>query len=206
MKLPTDIALCRLAYEVGQAEAWAQWLSAEERARWTAFPSEKRRQEFLTGRVAARTLLGGRMNLGPADVPLRVAKSGAVDVEGGFVSIAHAEGEAVAAFAERPVGVDLERVRTRRAGIERFVLHPDEGGLLDALPLPRTQGLILAWTAKEAVLKARRSGLRLLPTRLRLEGLGVKSGRATVRVSDEEVWAVRFALENGYCMAVAFQP
>lgn len=206
MELPPDIAVQHLRYDAAHKAAWTQTLSDEERARWQAFPSARRQQEFLTGRAAARALVGERMNLAPSDVPLRVAESGAVDVDGGFVSIAHSGDEAVAVFAERPVGIDLERVRARRAGIERFILHPEEGALLDALPLARTQALILVWTAKEAALKARRSGLRLLPTRLRLGSLDVAEGCATVRLSDEEIWAVRFALEDGSCTAVAFQP
>lgn len=207
MKLPPDIALRRGGYDEAQAEQWVRWLSEEERARWQAFAIEKRRREFLLGRAVARQLVGERLELEPSKAPLKTAESGAVDVAGAslFVSIAHSGDQAVAAVADRAVGVDLERVRERRSGLHRFVLHPDEHRLFDDLPLERHRTLILAWTLKEAVLKALRTGLRMAAPKLRVD---VDFGRraATVQTNSQGTWPVRFDERGPYCLAVAFAP
>lgn len=209
MKLPSDVTLRRLAYDDARASAWAAWLSKEEQARWQAFPSRKRRREFLLGRAAARQAVGARLGVAPKEAPLSTAADGAVDVasalpEDCFVSISHAEGCAVAAAAPRPVGIDLERVRVRRPGIRRFVLHPDEEGLLARLPFAEERGLVLVWAIKEAVLKARRSGLRVLPTRLRLD-FDLAAGRADAYLGPEETWRAAYDAEGPFCCAVAFR-
>ncbi len=206
MHVPSDIAYCRLTYDADRAPAWKKMLSAEERARLDAFPRAERRRAFLLGRAAARTLLAEQLGTCPADVPLHVAPGGCVEVGGAdrLLSIPHSGPRAVAATARRRVGVDLERIRPRRAGIERFLLHPDEPDLLDRLPLGRARALILCWTLKEAALKAARTGLRRFPTRLRLH---VDLPAQAAHVRDEiEAWHVRFEEWDGCYLAVAFEP
>ncbi len=61
-----------------------------------------------------------------------------------------------------PVGVDVERVRPRpRAlALARSRLHPKEADALAAVPdAERDEAFARLWTAKEAVLKARGTGL-----------------------------------------------
>ncbi len=206
MDLPSDIALRRMRYDAAREAAWKRMLSIEEAARYAAFPSAERRRSFLLGRAAARTLLAGALGVPPPAVPLRIAADGAVDVDGGpCLSIAHSGGEAVAVAAPHAVGADLERVTPRRAGIERFMLHPSERSLPSQWPMERARALTLVWVLKEAVLKALRTGLRTSPTKLRLEDVDLGVQTARVRAGGRALWTVPFEEERGYYCAVAYQ-
>ena len=179
-------------------------LPEEERARLEAFKSVKRRRTFVLGRTSARLLLADQMGLPPEAVPLRVAEDGAVEVAGTpyHLSIAHTDTHAVAAVAERAVGVDLERIRPRRPDLPRFLLHPDEHDLLDRLDPDRTSALILCWTLKEATLKAMRTGFRCSPKEVRLDvGADARSIMADVRGCR---WRLGFERRGGCFLAVAY--
>jgi 4'-phosphopantetheinyl transferase len=191
-----------------QRDTWRTWLSEAERTCLESFGSEKRRREFIAGRAAARSLLAHRLSCDPADVPLRIANDGAVDVvrdapDGStadgpiHLSIAHSGPHAVAAVSEEAVGVDLEEIVPRDARLERFLMAPDQRGLIGDWPYDRDASLVLAWTLKEAVLKARRSGFRLSPKKLHLT-LNVAGdeddgrGEATISVAEGDTWRVWF--------------
>ncbi|MEM1116945.1 MAG: 4'-phosphopantetheinyl transferase superfamily protein [Bacteroidota bacterium] len=139
-------------------------LSASERARCDGFGSPERRLQFTLGRTVARGLAGRRLGVAPAAVPLRVGADGAPEVDGMHLSIAHGgRGDAVvaaAAVADRPVGVDVEAIVPRRADLWPRILAPEEAPVFEALGVHGSEGLTLAWSLKEAVLKGQRTGLR----------------------------------------------
>lgn len=208
MNLPDDIAL-RIAVRDAAAPLALGALPQGERDRIEGFGSEKRRREFALGRATARALLADHLAVAALDVPLRVATDGAPELDGGslHLSIAHAATPertfAVAAVAPRPVGVDLELIRPRRPDLYRFVLHPDEYGLLETLPHDHDAAQVLVWTLKEAALKAMRTGFRTSPKKLRLS---IESTERTAAVQVEEggKWALRYEERNGCFIAVAF--
>lgn len=204
MNLEGDITYRWLTFTDGRMASWKQMLSAEERQRLDCFGHAGRRREFVTGRAAVRSLLGNRLGCPPEQVPLRVTASGALDVQHAphHVSLAHSGPHAVAVAAAHPVGVDLEQIAPRDAGVDRFLLHPNETELLDALPLDRDRGLILIWTLKEATLKGLRTGFRLSPKKIRLE-VYLDQHRATAFVNDDQQWQLRFAEREGYYWSVA---
>ena len=206
MNLPPEIAL-RFASCPASEPPRVERLPTPEREVAAAFGSEKRRREFALGRATARALLAERLGLDEAAVPLRTAADGAPEVDAPLhLSIAHAStperSVAVAAAAPHAVGVDIELIRPRRPDLFRFLLHPDDFGLLDALPHGHDAAQVLLWTLKEAVLKARRSGFRTSPKAIRL---GIDSGAEAAEARlGEEVWAVRYAERDGSFVAVAF--
>jgi len=160
---------------------------------------------FTLGRAAARTLLAERLDLAPAEVPLHVADDGGVDVVGAAmkVSISHSGGHAVAAVAERVVGIDLERIAPRHPRLPGFLLHPDEYPVFEALPLDRARALMLYWTLKEATLKALRTGFRRSPKEIRLSvDLAAETGLA--HIVEEAPMHLRFTERGSYYLAVAF--
>ena len=172
----------------------------------TTFAHDSRRRSFLLGRAAARTLLAERLAMTPPQVPLHVADDGGVDVGDAAtrVSIAHSGEHAVAAIAQRAVGIDLERIAPRHDGLLRFLLHPDEYVAFEALPLDHTHALILCWTLKEATLKALRTGFRRSPKKLRLE-IDYSAQSARVHLLDRPPMHLRFEKREGYYLAVAFE-
>lgn len=180
-------------------DAWRSWLSADERTCVASFGSQKRRREFIAGRAAARSLLAALLSCDPAEVSLRVADDGAVDVPETPVhlSIAHSGPHAVAVISGSRVGVDVEEIVPRDPGLERFLMAPDQRGVINDWPYAREEALVLAWTLKEAVLKARRSGFRLSPKKLHLtlapDPKPEQGGEATVSVRHGDTWRVVYA-------------
>lgn len=204
MNLPPEIAL-RFASCPASEPSRLDGLPAPEREIAASFGSAKRRREFALGRATMRALLAERLGLDEAAVPLRVAADGAPEVDAPlYVSIAHAStaerSVVVAAAAPHAVGVDIEPIRPRRPDLYRFLLHPDDFGLLDALPHEHDESQVLLWTLKEAVLKARRSGFRTSPKDVRLT---VDPGAADARLGDER-WTLRYDRRDGCLVAVAF--
>ncbi|PEN12858.1 hypothetical protein CRI94_12705 [Longibacter salinarum] len=209
--LGDDVQLQAVAYDDDRAATWRTWLSVEERSCLETFGAEKRQREFIAGRAAARDLIGKEEEIDPADVRLKVADDGAVDVPDlmWHLSIAHCGPHAVAALSPTPVGTDLEAIAERDAGLERFLMHPEDERLLATLPYEHDASLILVWTIKESVLKARRSGFRTSPKKLNIdvgvhsgdvvEGMSVEkenappmTGQAFVTVDDGGVWKVAY--------------
>lgn len=204
--LPSDITFRHLRFDPADIDKWEVLLSSEEALRADAFPRTKRRNEFVLGRAAARLLLSERMTEPPDAVRLEVAESGAVDVMGTdlHISIAHSGEHAVAAAAPRHIGVDIEGIQARHSDLARFMLHPEERHLIDAIPLDDERTHILCWTLKEATLKAMRTGLRVSPKKLRLD-LDLEAEQARVHVEGGETWTVQFEEWDGYYVAVAFR-
>ncbi|HMB91033.1 MAG TPA: 4'-phosphopantetheinyl transferase superfamily protein [Rhodothermales bacterium] len=205
MKLPDDIAIRWETYDPARAEEVETLLSAEEQARLAAYTLGKRRREFALGRAAARTLLAERLGYPPADIALAVTDGGCVDVVEAdlHLSIAHSGEHAVAAVAERIVGIDLERIQPRHPELPRFILHPDEYDYFEALPLDATRAPILYWTLKEATLKALRTGFRLSPKKLQL-AIDLAAQSAQVSLADGRHLSARFEEQKGCYVAVAF--
>ncbi len=203
--LPADITFHHLRFDPDHLERWEALLSPEEASRAAAFRRTKRREEFVLGRAVARLLLAERMDTEPTSVGLRVAESGAVDVVGNdlHISISHSGDHAVAAAAPRMLGVDIEGIEARHAGLGRFMLHPQEHDLIESIPLDDERTHILCWTLKEATLKAMRTGLRVSPKKLRLD-LDLDAETARVHVEGGGTWTVLFEEWDGYFVALAF--
>ena len=204
--LPGDLALHLLTPAGGGVLPEA--LSAEEAARLRGFSHPDRRRSFVLGRLAARELLAERLGLAPRDVPLVVAPSGALRVEGHplHVSLSHAgrgaEVHAVAAVAARPVGVDLERAVERHPQLLARLLGPEEAAVPGLLPVAPVDTAALVWTLKEAVLKGCEGGFRLGGRSVVLIPQG--EGAAVARVGPE-AWEVRYARAGGFWLAVAWR-
>ncbi|MEU7282390.1 4'-phosphopantetheinyl transferase superfamily protein [Streptomyces sp. NPDC045431] len=156
------------------AERNAGILSAAERARLARFARAEDRDRFLAAHVALRILLGERLGQRPEHVRIHQAPCagcggphGRPVVPGNPVhfSLAHAGDLFVIALSERAVvGVDVERIP---AHVLPGALHPAEEAELALLPAAeRPAAFARAWTRKEAVLKARGTGLRTDPTTL----------------------------------------
>lgn len=129
-----------------------------EEAVLVARATEKRRQEFTTGRECARAALGG---LGQAAVPILRGYRGAPQWPDGVVgSITHCAGYVAAAVARTQelltIGLDAEPHGALPGGVLELVSLPAERARLRALAAG-TPGMSwdrLLFCAKEAVYKA----------------------------------------------------
>lgn len=133
----------------------ADWMSPERRERARSMRHEADRLRTEAGELLARRMLSARMGCAPAEVPLRWDEAGKPSVEGGqwYVSIAHAGAYAVCAVDRRPIGVDLEPVRSAEEKFMRRVCTQAEQSYLFARGADIYERFWELWTAKEAVFK-----------------------------------------------------
>ncbi|WNI26405.1 4'-phosphopantetheinyl transferase superfamily protein [Streptomyces sp. ITFR-16] len=144
-------------------------LDAEERARAARLVSAADRDCYTAAHVALRVLLGARQGVSPAAVRLTRERCpscggphGRPATGGGtHFSLSHTRGLALLAFADVPVGVDVERLPEARIVSEiAGQLHPAESAELAALPEEeRPAAFARVWTRKEAYLKGEGTGL-----------------------------------------------
>ena len=198
-----------VVYDADRASSWETVLSDEERARRDRFGAASRQREFVSGRIAARHLLAEHLARDPHEVLLHVADDGAVDVPETpwHLSITHTgpshAPRAVAMCALQPVGLDLEHIQPRSPQLRQFLFAPSDHAFPDTLPYDENSALLLCWTLKEAVLKARRSGFRCSPKAIRLS-VDVPATAAVARV-DETRWHLRYARWKDTWCAAAWQ-
>lgn len=133
------------------------------------FAVPKRRGDWLLGRWAGkRALVVSGLAAREEDAAVLASASGAPEAfvlgrpAGVSLSLTHSHGVAVAALgpAGTLLGVDLERVETRPAAFLADWFTEAEQAFVaahEARPLAAT----LVWSAKEAVMKALREGLRI---------------------------------------------
>jgi 4'-phosphopantetheinyl transferase len=91
-----------------------EWLTRDELVR-TETMTAGRRDEFVSGRNALRTILGSFLDIAPDEVTIRLSGKGKPCLEDDAIefSFSHCEEKLLMAFATVPLGVDLERVQSR---------------------------------------------------------------------------------------------
>jgi len=150
------------------------WLSPREKERLTALRFQKRRNEWLHGRWVAKQLLKrvcpSFQALPLSDMVIDNLLDGSPifmtqDQEvSGDLSISHREGWACVAFSSSGnfhIGIDVEKVEKRELAFytDYFSDREIEGERL--FPLSREAYFTLLWSAKESVVKALKTGLRI---------------------------------------------
>lgn len=161
----------RVGAHAQRARALEGLLDAGERARARAFVRAEDRDRHRVAHVVLRRLLGAYLGLGPAEVRLvrepcpgcggphgrPAADHGAAP----HFSLSHAGDAVLLAFADAPVGVDVEESPSPEAAAEvAALLHPAERAELAALPeAARPAAVARCWTRKEAYLKGVGIGL-----------------------------------------------
>lgn len=153
-------------------------LSPAEADRLAAFRLDKRRREWLAGRLAAKALLAGAEGGPPASYEIGMDKYGRPACGNRLVSISHSNGWALAAY--KPgcafLGADLELVEERHPAWYADYFHPSE------LPAPDPSAATRLWAVKEAMMKALGLGLMVDPLDIRETSRGVElRGKAQQR-------------------------
>ncbi|MBN1373362.1 MAG: 4'-phosphopantetheinyl transferase superfamily protein [Anaerolineaceae bacterium] len=199
--------------EGAEAEDGIAFLSENELKILAGLRFEKRRREWLMGRWTAKKLLTVQLGCAPRELSIEPEAGGAPVVwragerVPGCLSISHRGDRATAAWADvlgMQVGVDLELVGEANPAWMVDYLTEAEWGLCEG------QGIgwpYLVWSAKEAVLKSLRTGLRVdtreieaLPGEGELDGwrrLDVRSG-----LLKGDCW-VGWRSDGGYLLTMA---
>jgi 4'-phosphopantetheinyl transferase len=146
-----------------------RWLSPAELAQLSGLAVVKRRRDWLLGRWTAKELLAAHLRLDRLDtLSVEAGADGAPRVRHGgpplSLSISHCRGRAVCAVAAgvEPIGVDLEWIEPRSDAFVRDFFTPSEAARVWRVRgAERDRRVTATWSAKEAALKAQRTGLRV---------------------------------------------
>jgi phosphopantetheine--protein transferase-like protein len=144
------------------------WFSDAEIAEAGAFARERRREEWLLSRYAAKRLAVLR---GATADPRGLAIVRPRMANGSWVSISHSHGVAAAAVDDAPVGIDVERVRPIDERVARHFVSEEEITEMRRCKIPNR--VLHWWCAKEAAWKQLGGAARFLkevPLRLEKEG------------------------------------
>jgi phosphopantetheinyl transferase len=170
--LPSDVIAVAIPEVWDARETMLRLLTARERETFDGFVVEKRRQDWLAGRVAAKACVERATGVPRSRVEVRVDTVGptrgrpyaALADRGaplGVLSVSHAGFVAAAAFSPLPIGLDLELVVPRDESFERFAFTASERAAWRHLDgAARDDAVTRAWCMKEAIAKWRGTGLR----------------------------------------------
>ncbi len=153
-------------------EAGGNWpdlfLAPEESLRYAAFRLDKRRDEWLAGRIsvkAAVAFIQGRDVFDWPAVTVSAAPSGRPFLASGpcpvfpkiNISLSHSRDMAVGLACPHPCGIDIQEIRPAVSRVREKFSTPAEGDLLARSPATAGLGhharLTLLWAGKEALMK-----------------------------------------------------
>ena len=197
-----DVAPSSLALRSGEVDVWAfdvacpaEELSAyeailapDERTRAGRFHFERDRSRFIRVRGGLRTLLGGYLGAGSADIAFEYGVHGkpALAARHGSplkFNVSHSDGVALVAISHGvEVGIDVEAIRPMADAnqIAARFFSSRETAELRALP---PGFFFTCWTRKEAYLKARGLGLA---QQLRAFSVTISPAATPLVVDDED--------------------
>jgi len=174
--------------KLGEEKTVLLYLSRKEQAYWKKLTLDKRKREWLGGRIAAKYIaakaleLTGKENIAPLwpDLEIMPDENGrpflSIDNEKTNsrlpdISISHSRTMAAAMAVNRGrCGIDVQKVTSRVAKVHDRFCTPDEKQVLQAfftLPDREITALTKLWAAKEALRKV--SNLHALPGFLELK-------------------------------------
>lgn len=210
---PNEVHLWRLP--LADTKGKTALLTEEEKQRFARMHFTKDRAVRTTTRTRLRELLGAYTNTNPTDIRLAYATHGKPylpDFPALGFNVSHAGDWAVIAFAAGlEIGVDTEET-DRSFRVEslagRFFSRLEVPVILGLPEAERHRAFYLAWTRKEAIIKARGDGLRLPLNEFGVSILGEEPVRVLHtdwREDEYRRWRLRsFTVAEDYPGAVAW--
>ena len=181
---------------------WQQVLSVDEIAKIDRFVRASDRNRSGTTRALLRRLLGGYLEIRPAEVRFSYNRFGKPGLAPANIpdplrfSVSHSGAFAMFGFARgRLIGVDVEAIRAdwNYRDLAAAICTERESKTLELLEEPRRAGeLGCYWTLKEAYLKAIGVGLSFPYRRIEVAGpmLGVENPRRQYTLNVRGRWSV----------------
>ena len=195
------------------AQTPSLWLTPTEMNIFAGWNSEKRRSEWLAGRLAAKKLLREELGIGPLD--WQVGRDGVAPVIAGCdlpraaLSLSHSGGLGAATVsdihAEGSAGIDIQRIRPVHPGLCARVFTLNERRQIAAQfgSEDSPDGMLLLWSLKEAAIKARREAWSRS-----LQSISVRLGRsgfAEVDMDGEPRFPAQYERLGGWWLARAIK-
>ncbi len=193
----------------------AQVLSGAEQDYFKRFRYSKRINEWLGGRIAAKTALLALRSSTPETVPGQLATISILPDENGrpvskqveeqSFSISHSKGYAVAlASHTASCGIDLQAVSPKLQNLTNRFASQKELSLLEELTEDRDTRLTMLWSAKEALKKSILHDQPAIFSGIKLRNIGVhRDGyRFDCAVGSRSQQTVRIQCLSPYVLAV----
>lgn len=170
--LPLSDASCSPGLEPTTSNMSGSLLHADEIATAKEYKLQKRKTEYLTGRLCGKMALanylgsawGKRDPVDMCNIAILNRDKGRPLIEGPLppgiprpdISISHGREYAAALVSPWPCGIDLQRQEKTLLRVKEKYCLPHEDALIQKMFASRspTEGLVLLWTAKEAAQKA----------------------------------------------------
>ncbi|MGX2041493.1 4'-phosphopantetheinyl transferase family protein [Methylocaldum sp. MU1018] len=159
-----------LSSNIGNAETLGALLSRDECEKAGRFVFERDKIRYVAARGILRRLLGGYLNIDPAEIRFSYGASGKPELTGRLTerlrfNLSHAGDWAVYAISgDREVGIDIEPLRTDIPWqqLAPLVFSSNEQAEFAEIPMhEKAAAFLRGWTRKEAYLKGRGEGLSL---------------------------------------------
>ena len=166
-------------------------MDSTRRKRIGELAAENDRKRSVAAELLARQALGEKLGCAPQDVPLRRDEDDKPYLEGNpwYVSLSHSGQYAVCALGEKPLGVDVEVIRTTEEKFMRRVCTEQELAYVRPYEEGGFARFFECWTAKEALFKLTGKGPMLKLSRFELP----------------EHVALDFIVKNGCALTVAIE-
>ena len=147
----------------GKEAAFLHSLSLSEKAHYHSLWPRRRALEWLAGRIAAKLLIQSKTGASLGSIEIQTVAEGSCKGRPfygrWFLSISHSNGLAGAAISLKPVGLDIELVRSR-PHMESVAFSEEERRSWDGLSSEaRAHRSTQRWTEIEAIAKFRGRGL-----------------------------------------------
>lgn len=168
MSLPNDVVILSIEAVWRARERFVESLGEREACDFAALRFEKRRRDWLAGRIAAKRALQRRWGLPFSRLEVRAETDGPTSgrpcawIEErriGFLSISHSGDLAMATWSDQPVGIDAELVEPRDEGFATVAFTEEERRHLRAASNP-DDAMTRMWCEKEAYAKYLGVGFR----------------------------------------------
>lgn len=194
---------------------YLELLDPVEQDRYQAYRQEIDRRRFLTGRVLAKTVVGGFLGLAPRAVRFDATcddcgkPHGRPRIAGASFSISHSGDRiGLALTTDTPIGLDVETTTRHADGslISYALNETEQSDLTGLADDERTLAFFRYWTRKEALMKATGRGLKIPLKDITLSGPGEPArlvASADPALKPEATWLADLEPGEGYRGAVA---
>ena len=150
-KSALDAKISIVKCENSPFEKVKEWLETSELDRYHSFGSEKRRHQYVIGRIAAKNAIMKLIDVrDPTQIDISNAKDGHPITENAEISITHSNNyaAAIAYSTESTFGIDMESINEQRIKTLSYISLENE-----QIKQNPTQ-LTIAWCMKESLSKA----------------------------------------------------
>jgi 4'-phosphopantetheinyl transferase len=156
-----EVWIDRLDLPAIEVETLTQFLTPTELALCDRCRLPHVRQHKIVARARLRQILSGYLDRSPREIKISIGLQGKPQVAGIDFNLSHSGDLVVYAVSDRPVGIDIEQVRSMDlAGIIQRFFAPSEFAAWQKLSSADQElAFFRTWTVKEAYLKAIGTGL-----------------------------------------------